>query len=104
MKIRRAIVILVLTASLAGCGVVNAIKNGLAYSKAVEADLARSTGVKPGVGFKWHNGSLETVTVTFPRLYTTKPLDELGGTVREVVAREFKETPDKIVLAFEMEK
>jgi hypothetical protein len=37
MKIRKAIAIL----GLAGCGVVDMIKNGLAYSRAVEADLAR---------------------------------------------------------------
>ncbi len=46
------------------------------------------------------NGNLEIVTVTFPRLYATKPLDELAGTVREVVAKEFKQTPETIVLAF----
>jgi hypothetical protein len=102
MKIRRAIAMLALAGGLVGCGVVDVIKNGLAYSKAVEADLARLTGVKPEVGFKWHNGSFETVTVTFPRLYSTKPLDELAGTVRETVAKEFKQAPDKIVLAFEM--
>jgi hypothetical protein len=104
MNLRRAIAILALAASLAGCGVVDVIKNGLAYSKAVEADLARLAGVKPEVGFKWHNGSLETVTVTFPRLYATKPLDELAGTVRETVTKEFKQTPDRIVLAFELKR
>jgi hypothetical protein len=50
--------------------------------------------VKPEVGFKWHNGSLETVT--FPRLYATKPL--------EVVAKEFKQMPDAIVLTFSMKR
>jgi hypothetical protein len=38
--------------------------------------------------------------VTFPRLYLGKPLDELAGTVREVVVKEFKQKPDTIVLAF----
>jgi hypothetical protein len=52
------------------------------------------------VGFNWHNGSFETVTVTFPQLYAGKPLEELARTVREVVARDFKRTPDTIVLAF----
>jgi len=104
MKFRTAVAIVLLAAGLAGCGVVDAITNGIAYSKAVAADLERSTGIKPEVGFKWHNGSLEVVTVTFPRLAAAKPLDELAGTVREVVAREFKAAPDKIVLAFEMDK
>lgn len=42
--------------------------------------------------------------MTFPRVYAGKPLDELAGTVREVVAREFKQTPDPIVLAFSLQK
>ena len=71
---------------------------------AVQTDVAQATDIKPEVGFKWHNGSLEPVTVTFLRLYATKPLDEFAGAVREVVAREFKETPGRIVLAFELEK
>jgi len=104
MKIRSAITIAVLAASLAGCGVVDVISNGLAYSKAVEADLKQATGIKPEVGFKWHNGYLQSVTVSFPRLYTDKPLEELAGTVREVVAREFKETPTTILLEFELKK
>jgi hypothetical protein len=104
MKIRKIIAAILLAASLAGCGLFDALSNGVAYSKAVAADLERSTGLKPGVGFNWHNGSLETVTVTFPRLVAGKPLDELAGTVREAVAKEFKTTPNKIVLAFEMEK
>lgn len=104
MKFRGAIAILAFANGLAGCGMVDVIKNGLAYSKAVETDLAQATGMKPEVGFKWHNGSLETVTVTFPRLYSTKPLDELAGTVRQTVTKQFKQAPDTIVLAFAMEK
>ena len=104
MKIHGAIAITVLAASLAGCGLVDVISNGLAYSKVVETDLKQATGVKPEVGFKWHNGYLQSVTVTFPRLYTDKPLEELAGTVREVVVREFKETPPTILLEFELKK
>jgi hypothetical protein len=100
MKIRTAIAIAVLAGSLAGCGVVDLVSNGLSYSKAVEADLEHTTGMKPEVGFNWHNGSFETVTVTFPQLYAGKPLEELARTVREVVAKEFKQAPDTIVLAF----
>ena len=65
----------------------------MSYSTAVAADLERDIGVKPGVGFNCHNGNLQSVTVTFPKVYVGKPLDELAGTVREVVAREFKQTP-----------
>jgi hypothetical protein len=100
MNIRKAIAILVLATGLAGCDVVDLISQGMTYSKAVAADLEGTTGAKPEVGFNWHNGSLQSVTVTFPKVYVGKPLDELAGTVREVVAKEFKQTPDTIVLGF----
>ena len=104
MKIRKLLASILLATALAGCGAADVVMNGLSYSKAVETDLEKTTGVKPEVGFNWHNGSFQTVTVTFPRLLAGKPLDELAGTVREAVAKEFKETPDKIVLAFEFRK
>jgi hypothetical protein len=60
--------------------------------------------VKPEVGFNWHNGSFQSVTVTFPSVYAGKPLGELADTAREVIAEEFKQTPDTIVLAFSLRK
>jgi len=104
MRIRRGIAIIVLTAGLAGCGVVDLISNGMSYSKAAETDLEHAAGIKPAVGFAWHNSSFESVTATFPQLYAGKPLEELADTVREVVAREFKQTPDTIVLAFALKR
>jgi hypothetical protein len=104
MNIRKTIAVLALVAGLAGCGVVDLISNGLSYSKAVETDLDQATGIKPEVGFNWHNGSFETVTVTFPHLYMGKPLEEVARTVREIVARDFKRTPDTVVLAFELKR
>ena len=104
MKIRRAVASVVLASCLAGCGAADLISKGLMYSRAVETDLEHATGVKPEVGFNWHNGGLQSVTVTFPRVYVGKPLDELAGTVREVVAKEFRQTPDTIVLAFSLSK
>ena len=102
MKIRRAIASAVLATSLAGCGAVDLISSGLKYARAVETDLQQATGVKPEVGFNWRNGSLKSVTVTFPRVYAGKPLDELAGMVREVVAKDFRQTPGTIVLAFSL--
>jgi hypothetical protein len=104
MKICRAIIAVVLAGSLAGCGMVDVISNGLAYSRVVETDLEHATGLKPEVGFNWHNGSFQSVTVTFPRVYAGKPLGELADTVREVAARDFKQAPDTIVLAFALHK
>ena len=104
MKVRKTIAIVALSVSLAGCGAVDLISKGLSYSKAVAADLEGATGVKPEVGFNWHNGNLQSVTVTFPKVYLGKPLDELAGTVREVVAKQFKQMPDTVVLAFALDK
>jgi hypothetical protein len=104
MNLRKTIAILVLAGSLAGCDAVDLISKGLSYSKAAAADLERATGVKPEIGFNWHNGSLQSVTVTFPKIYVGKPLDELAGTVRQVVTKDFKQTPDTIVLAFSLDK
>jgi hypothetical protein len=85
---------------LAACGVVSTLVDGFKYAKAVEADLQEVTGVKPAVGFNWHNGRLTSVTVTFPRLYEARPLGELAESARAAVTREFKQPPENIVLAF----
>ncbi|GLH75410.1 hypothetical protein SSBR45G_03180 [Bradyrhizobium sp. SSBR45G] len=79
---------------------VDAVSNGLAYSRAVEADLLAETGVRPAVGFNWNNGTLTSVMVTFPKLYTDKPLPELSETVRAAVIKEFKQSPKQLVLGF----
>jgi hypothetical protein len=42
------------------------------------------------------------VSVTFPRLIETEPVRELADTVRKAVAKEFKQTPENIVLAFSL--
>lgn len=98
----RAAVVLVLAIALSACDVVSTLREGLQQAKAAEDDLAQSTGMKPEIGFNWRNGRLTTVTVAFPRLYEAKPLAELAGLVRTAVAKEFKQTPDKIVLSFEL--
>lgn len=101
---RKAIVILVLVAGLAACGPISAFVDGYKYAKAVEADLETATGLKPGVGFDWHNGKLTSVTVVFPSLYTDKPLPELAEIVRVAVGKGFKQKPENIVLSFLLPK
>ena len=95
-------VLLVLAISLAGCGVADTLLDGFKHVSAVRNDLAAATGMKPEVGFNWHNGRLNKVTVTFPRLYRDKSLTELAETVRQTVTKEFKQAPDDIVLAFSL--
>lgn len=95
-------VFLALAISLAACGVADTLFDGFKHVSAVRNDLAAETGMKPEVGFNWHNGRLNKVTVTFPRLYRDKPLTELAETVRRTVTKEFKQAPDDIVLAFSL--
>jgi hypothetical protein len=97
---RKAIVIVVLAAALAGCDAVNTVTEGFKHARAVEADIAEATGVKPNVGFSWNNGKLTSVTVSFPKLYEDKPLRELAALSRGAVAKEFKQTPKTILLSF----
>src|SRR3982074_1720139 len=96
----KTVAIIVLAAGLAACGVIDALVDGLKYAKAVETDLEQETGSRPGVGFNWNNGRLTSVSVTFPGLVETKPVRELADTVRAAVAKEFKQTPETIGLAF----
>ncbi len=64
----RVAALLVLALSLAGCDMVSTLVDGYKYTKAVEADLEASIGMRPQVGFNWSNGRLVTVSVTFPRI------------------------------------
>jgi hypothetical protein len=94
--------ILVFTISLAACDAFSTVTEGFKYAKAVESDVEEATGVKPQVGFNWNNGRLVSVTVAFPRIYDAKPLRELAETIRASVQKQFKQTPDNIVIAFSL--
>jgi len=96
----KVIAMVVLAVGLAACGVVSTLVHGLEYAKAVEDDLEQATGLKPNVGFNWNNGRL--VSVTFPRLYDAKPVREVAEAVRAAIVKEFKQTPENIVLAFSL--
>ena len=96
----RAAVVLVPAVALSACDVVSTLREGMQQAKAVETDLEQSTGMKPEVGFDWHNGRLTSVTVQFPRLYDAKPLGELAALARAAVTKEFKQAPGKILLSF----
>jgi hypothetical protein len=99
---RKIIAIIVLASGLAACGLINTFVNGFKYAEAVANDLEQATGLKPGVGFNWHNGRLIRVTVSFPKLYDDKSLRELAAVVRTSVTRQFKEAPADIELSFSL--
>jgi len=94
--------LVLVTAALAACGVVDALVDGFKHVKAVEADLEQITGVRPAVSFNWNNGRLTSVTVTFPKLYTDKPLPDLAEATQAAVGKEFKQPADDVVLAFSL--
>ena len=100
---RKAIAIALLSVVLAQCGQVNTLVNGFKYANAVTSVLEAELGLKPHVGFNWHNGRLTAVTVQFPKLYQEKPLAELAARVRVVVEKEFPQKPDNIVLSFRLD-
>ena len=101
---RRTAFLLLSAASLAACGMINTMVDGFKHVNAVEAELQKTLGSKPSVGFNWHNGTLTQVSVTFPQLLEGKPLSELAETVRTAVTSEFKQTPENIVLGFSLGK
>jgi hypothetical protein len=101
-RVRKTIAIVLLATGLAGCGAVEALVDGFKHAKAVEIDLAQTTGVRPTVGFNWNNGRLTTVTVTFPKLLEDKPLRELAEAARAAVGKEFKQRADNVVLSFSL--
>jgi len=90
--------------TLAACDAVNTVTEGAAHARAVESDLEQSTGMKPRVGFNWNNGKLTTVTVQYAGIVKSQPLSDLAKTVRASVERQFKQTPENIVLAFSLGK
>jgi hypothetical protein len=96
--------VLLFALTLAACDAVNTLTEGTAHARAVESDLERATGVKPNVGFNWHNGRLTSVTVQYPSIVESKGLNELAKTVRSSVVTQFKQTPDNIVLSFSLGK
>src|SRR5262245_18418959 len=98
----RILAVVVFAISLAACDGISTVTGGLQQARAVENDLAESVGVRPQVGFNWSNGRLASVTVAFPRIHETKSLRELADAVRAAVGKEFKQTPDNIVLAFSL--
>jgi hypothetical protein len=101
---RRAILVAALAVGLCACGVVSQLTDGMKYAKAVEEDLEQAIGLKPAVDFDFNNGRLTAVTVAFPRLYDAKPLRELASTTRAAVEKEFKQTPDNVILSFALGK
>ncbi|WAC43779.1 hypothetical protein OU997_16210 [Pseudomonas sp. SL4(2022)] len=96
----RNIFIVLLVMLLAGCDVASSMKDGLKYSELSAKDLEKNIGIKPFVGFNWHNGTLTTVSVTFPSIPSSKQLEEISELVEKSVKYNFKQVPEQIVISF----
>jgi len=68
---------------------------------ALEKDLEAQTGMKPEVSVNTMSGTLTFVMVAFPHL-DKRPTEELAGIVKASVAKQFKEAPQKLLIAFEL--
>ena len=93
--------VLALTALLAGCDMVDTMKEGVDHSQAVAARLEKDVGLHAEVGFNWNNGSLTKVTIVFDGVPpATVPMALLADKAKAAVAAEFKQQPQVIILAF----
>lgn len=99
MSLRLASIALLL-ATLTACGPIDTMKEGFAHSEAVSAELEKSVGLKPQVGFNWYNGSLTSVNVTFPGIPPNAALPDIAEKSKLAVVSEFKQTPKQIVIGF----
>ncbi|KMM76328.1 hypothetical protein ACP93_07395 [Xanthomonas sp. NCPPB 1128] len=85
--------------ALTACGAVDTMKNAYAHSQEVAADLEKSVGSKPMVGFNWANGSLVQVTVNFQGV-PHKPLEQIVQLSKDSVATRFEQAPGNVVVMF----
>ena len=101
--IRRLIAFAVLVLALGGCDMFNAVKDGMAQSEAAATAIEKQVGVKPQVGFSYHNGSFTSATVQFPSLPSAS-LPEVEKISRKVVIATFNGEPENLVVSFVFKK
>lgn len=99
-RLLRIVAVVALASSLAGCDKISQLVNTFKHIWAVQDDLAAETGMKPNVNVHWQNGRMDLVQVAFPHPYDKKPLAELTEDVRRIIAKEFAQTPEEIVISF----
>jgi hypothetical protein len=69
---------------------------------AVASDLRQATNEVIDIDADWDNGRLTQVAVTFRRPYDGKPIGELAAAIRNTVATNFEQTPQKLLLNFKI--
>lgn len=101
--VRRFLALVALSLSLGGCDMVNAVKEGMAQSEAAAASIEKQVGVKPEIGFSFHNGSFTAATISFQSIPSVS-LAEVEMVSRKAVATSFKSEPESLVVAFVFKK
>jgi hypothetical protein len=99
----RHLALLILIVTITACDSADSLKEGLAHTRAVSDHLEKTVGLKSFVGFNWHNGSLNSVTVTFNGLPPDGALSDIAGKAKQAIAAEFKQIPRQIVIGFSIE-
>jgi hypothetical protein len=97
--IRSAMAALLLC-SLCACDVVSTFSDGMKQSNAVAADLEKAVGSKPFVGFNWNNGVLTSININFDGIPKDKSIADIADAARTSVKAQFKQEPQKILIAF----
>ena len=89
-----------LAVTLAGCSAVDTMTEGFKHSQEVAADLEKSVGSKPLVGFNWSNGSLINVSINFDGIPAGASVERIAQLSRESVSARFKQAPKQVVITF----
>ena len=97
---RSKFLFLCMIVGLSGCGVVNTLTDGFKHSQEVAADLEKSVGSKPFVGFNWNNGSLTNVSINFEGIPTGKSTQEIVELSQKSISEHFKQSPKQVVVSF----
>jgi hypothetical protein len=92
--------LLAILLSVTGCGAYDSLTEGFKHTEAVASDIEKAVGTKPHVGFKWSNGSLTNVSVTFDGIPANSSVTEIATLARRSIATNFKQEPNKVVIAF----
>jgi len=93
-------ILLALALTLTACGPVDALKEGFSHAEAVSAQLEKSFGSKPFVGFHWNNGTLNDVNITFYGVPANASLNDIVTKAKQSVGAEFKQAPKQVVVSF----
>jgi hypothetical protein len=75
------------------------LNKGLAHAEEVAGDLESSVGIKPSIYFKWNNGSLTNVNITF----NSVPLgstQEIAALSRSSIRSRFEQQPEIIIISY----